>query len=421
MIRFRLTLLPLLVLITASLALAQERTFKFTGDDSLLTFMPELKTAPAPDWVKPGTRLVYYSAAAVVPVGTIGKLVPSPGHYGLKDPSGRYWNIVEATGPAGDGYTQLDIVSVQDDVVTVAITSYGFNGMGAELHVMDVKGASSRPGYFGDWWVNPAVLKKHDQFEMPGVRSALWPYELGGKKLDGVWLNTETNGGHTCTITESQTGRLLHSSMATEEKGHNIKINGVLTPVGAGAGYALSTLREVRQLQIPWAGTPLPASVANIRAVSFAGEITTTVPGSPPLPIAFDGVIKVTGKGVDFLQLSRETYAMQFGQRVLVEAPVNVVSGSSQLTPLAIPPEHLARLKTGQILDTDPVTKIVTAVQSIGPDDAGHQCVIIRQSQGAATDTFDYCYDRTTGLLMGVSEDNPAAFMRVRQRVTKVE
>ena len=100
---------------------------------------------------------------------------------------------------------------------------------------------------------------------------------------------------------------------------------------------------------------------------------------------------------------------------------MNIVSGCNQLTPLAIPPEHLARLQVGQVLDRDPVTKIVTQVSFVRRNRAGRDVVALTLSQGAGMFHADYIYDRTTGLLAGQAIVDPAAFTRLDYVVTGTE
>ncbi|HZK79685.1 MAG TPA: hypothetical protein VFC46_01430 [Humisphaera sp.] len=409
------------ILVRASNAPAQEGGVTYHCNNSILTLLPELRNAPAPGWLKPGMRLVWYQAAATIPEGRFGNMVPDPKGRWHDPATGMNFRLDDAQGPSGHGYTQLDVIAVHDDVVAVDVITYGRNGMGDEVHIILTDAITTPPGYCGDWWVNPNVLDRHLDINGPGVRSARVPYKLDGTNYNSFWLSTITSDGSTSTFTDIKSGLNLHGGIAAKSKSAYVKLNGVSTPIGGKTGLALSTFRGSRQLQIPWAGTALPASIANLHKLHFRGARTCTVPGSPPLPINYIGEISIIGRGMDFLQAKRDA-AIDLGNGFRQSEPtVNMVSGCNQLTPLAIPPEHLARLQVGQILDRDPVTKIVTQVSFVGRNRTGRDVVELTLSQGEGMFHAVYVYDRTTGLLAGQAIVDPAAFTRLDYVVTGTE
>jgi hypothetical protein len=100
---------------------------------------------------------------------------------------------------------------------------------------------------------------------------------------------------------------------------------------------------------------------------------------------------------------------------------VELVSGPTQLTPFAIDPTDLAKLRQGQVLDQDPTTKEVVKVSFIGRDKRGQNVVMISSefpgAQGAQDHQRTDCvYDRASGLMVGAAFNNP--FLHIQNQVS---
>jgi hypothetical protein len=116
--------------------------------------------------------------------------------------------------------------------------------------------------------------------------------------------------------------------------------------------------------------------------------------------------LAITGRGVDFVQMHKTLVDIIGGARTPHET--DVVSGPAQLMPLAIDPADLAKLKVGQELDNDPVTKAVVKVTFAGRDSRGQDVVILTEAiPGNNQQQTEFAYDRATGLVVSMAQTNP--------------
>src|SRR5262249_28409633 len=92
---------------------------------------------------------------------------------------------------------------------------------------------------------------------------------------------------------------------------------------------------------------------------------------------------------------------------------IPLVFGPAQLGGLWIAPRALAQLRSGQILDRDPVTRVTASVGRIGPIPSGRVAVTITES--GAGEQIDYAYDASSGMLLSVH-----SFIRVLNYETQM-
>jgi hypothetical protein len=386
----------------------------------VLNLYPELKTAPAPTWVKPSLRLTWYSAAASIPGAYIGSLVEDE-HGQWQDPNGRSFRTEQAASASGHGYSQLDVAALHDDVAAVEFKMLMITDVQGPVRLATSSGSLTTPGACGDWWVNPLVLNK--QMEAlgnggPGVRVVRTTYQAGGKTYNAVWTNTKTDNGSISYVVDTETGLVLHIGTAAYSASSPVRFDGVSQNVGGRTDLGQTTFLGMRQLQVPWSGADLPQSIANVRRLRYEGTYTTTVPSAGSISWPYAVNINVTGRGRDFLQLQKAT-TIQYGNGAPPqESTADAVSGSGQFTPLAIPPEHLARLRQGQELDRDPITKIALTVSFIGRDQRGNDIVALVETAGQGTQRTDYMYERTSGLLLGMSVTDPGVAGTIQVQVS---
>ena len=388
-------------------------SYAVNGDDSLVMLMPELRTAKAPQWLKPGLRLTWYIASASIPGAYIGGLTQDPDGVWRNHATGTSFRSDDAASASGQGYMELDVIAVHDDVVVVAHASHTLDGaVDGPSHPGDTGAFSTPSGYLSGFWVHPQVLAKHTDLAGAGILAARTQYPFGGHQLDAFWTSIKTANGSTSSVSDLASGLMLHAGMATSTAPNSVNLNGVATNIGGVTNLAQMTFRGMRQLQIPWAGAPLPAAVANVHKLVYRGSIAITVPGTFPTSFAWSMENVITGRGKDFLQGTRTT-ATDAGAGFPITKTSEFVTGCNQLTPLAIPPEHLAKLVQGQVLDRDPVTKITTTVTFVGRDPRGNDVAVLSSSQGPGLYRTDYIYDRTSGILAGAISTDPTLHMQM--------
>jgi hypothetical protein len=146
-----------------------------------LTILPALRTAPAPNWVKPGTRLTYYSTAATVVRG-LHRYEEDPSCTAaqvdcyVQEGTGKWFRQKAAPGAgrvSGHGYTQVNVVYLDHTVAVLEVRNYGFAlGSGPPV-ILSLAGAVGLPGAGADFWLNPHVLWQAHHIFPPAAFSTL--------------------------------------------------------------------------------------------------------------------------------------------------------------------------------------------------------------------------------------------------------
>ena len=116
----------------------------------LLDLLPGLKTAPAPAWLQPGTRVTYLSAAASVAAERT-KLTEDPyGDWEVTYPDGSKKRFreedISGTGRAGAGHTVLSVVYLDRSVAVIELRSYASQTYGGPSTLARLAGVVGIPG-----------------------------------------------------------------------------------------------------------------------------------------------------------------------------------------------------------------------------------------------------------------------------------
>ena len=379
-----------------------------TNNPSLLIF-PELRTAPAPDWVKPGLRLTYYSAAATIPQSYVGGLVQDPNGKWVDPSTGKSYRMEGAASASGHGYSQLDVVAMTNDAVVLSLSSYGIEGVDGPVRPIFSSGLTTLPGAASDWWVNPEVLNKTvDNLNGPGMKAMRTTYKAAGNQYDAVWVSTQTGNGSISYVMDLAGGMLLHNATCTSSgPSGTTNINGVPTNVGGSTSLGQTTFVGMREIHAPWIGMPMPKSLNGVHQLVYEGQSRMSMEGvSTDIPMRV--TVDITGRGPDFIQI-KKTVKMTYpgGMMQQPDSIITGVSGAHQLLPLCIPPRALARLRSGQKIDSDPVTKITTFVSFMGQDPSGNNVVTLTEFTNDNAVRTDYVYEAAGGILCAVQMSDP--------------
>jgi hypothetical protein len=315
-----------------------------------------VQQAPAPDWVKPGVRLTYLSAAAVVADA---------------DP-------FDSPGGAGQGYTQLTVVSADRAASIVAIRSYNFSGFTGPCVAVGAASNVGPPGVAADWWVHPAVLRQVQDGKYGDMIVMRQVFTLKGKNYRVVRFHTEDRRHRFARMYDEETGILLR---------------GVNAVAGRREMITHYTLEGTRIVRVPWTGAPTPPWVANTASLDYTSQQLQPIPGMRPVTRSGTARIAFQRRGPDWLQY---VLSIQLGG-IPPAPPTNLqselVTGSSQFGGLWIPTNALAALQPGQVLDQDPFTKFTIQVSQV----LGDQVVVSEISQ---LQRMDMTYDKATGLMV---------------------
>jgi hypothetical protein len=382
--------------------------YQIDTNNPLFLIFPGLKEAPSPDWVKPGMRVTYFSASATIPRGDIAGLVQDTEGRWIDPATGQPYRVEYNRGSYGDGYNQLDVVSLNEDAVAYTLRAYGNDLMGGPVRQLSSTAGITLPGAAADWWMNPRVLDQTaDNLRGPGVKSARIAYKLDDEQYNAVWISTKTAGGYTSSVIDLSSGLTLHySSSYTSRPDGVTNLDGSSIKVGGGTNLGMTTFKGMRQLTAPWIGMPMPKSLEGVRQMVYEGEMAMTMMGntlSKPMRVVYD----FTGRGKDFIAIKRTTRIdMQNGMPQ--EDVVNTtLSGSHQLLPMAIPPRALAQLRNGQVIDKDPFTKVNTFVSFIGQDPSGDEVVTLTEYIDEKATRMDYVYQLNSGILSAMQFSDP--------------
>jgi hypothetical protein len=380
------------------------RAQRATVDQNIfLDLLPGLKTAPAPAWLQPGTRITYFSAAASIAAAST-KLVEDPsGKWEVTYPDGSKKHFreedISGTGQAGAGYTVLSVVYLDRSVAVMEFRSYAMLTYGGPSTLARTAGAVGIPGAGSDFWMHPAVLAQATGLQLGGeLRVFRMGYALRGKQYRVIRFQ-----GKNSSWNYEETLGILFRSTTTAEQTVMVPPAGTSGPVTQQVGQSLiaqTTFVDMRTTHLPWASESAPDWVARVRVLRYQGSMGVHVPGSPFFPQPISATYERQDGGANWARY-RQTFVQKAPPGLPpVTTQVPLVFGPAQLGGLWIAPRALAQLRNGQTLDTDPVTRVTASVGRIGPITSGRMAVTITES--GPGEQIDYAYDASSGMLLSV-------------------
>lgn len=342
-----------------------------------LALMPELEKAPAPSWLKVGTRLTYH--------------VMSAAREG-------------DTSPAGESLVQYDVVSMDATTVLAAAGVHVIGSGGALGAVRDTGFVVGVPGV-GDVWMAPAALAKAEKH--------------ANKDLTITHTSTNVNGAATKAVRfEATEGAARNVSMFDEAKGVLLyRIQAVGNLEAAKQSSIVSQFLSMRQLAPAWTGGSTPAWAAINVALRFEGSLTVNAgygAAGPPLAMVMLG--RITNSAPAGVCVKWETYIS--GSKT--EERYSLSSAAIPSGGIFLPQAALTALKAGKVLDTDAITGVTVSVaQSLLNIDGKQLLVLVHEGR-----TFKrlYGYDRQSGMLTYFSEKSQdgVAVVQIELRLTGV-
>jgi hypothetical protein len=157
---------------------------------ALAIFFPALRSAPAPAWLKQGTRLTYYSAVASVR-GSYYEYTPDA-QGGFSDRQDNHYGRTEtSSGGSGQGYIQINVARLTPTTAVLDMRIYGIVG-GAAPCLMS-QAAAVAPAGGMDYWMNPAVIAAAGDVNRDGLTILHGPFTLNGHQL--YYSQTEQTNG----------------------------------------------------------------------------------------------------------------------------------------------------------------------------------------------------------------------------------
>ena len=320
---------------------------------------PELLQAPAPSWLREGTRVSYRVMSA-----TIAQL---PGE----------------SGGGGGGVGQYDVVAIDQGVVVSTLKLYldtGSQGLVPNL----IFSSFGRLGV-GDYWVHPSVLRNAERVANDDLAVLHMPTTIAGRAYQAVRFEHRRQDAVTIWMFDEATGILLY---------YRHSVGGELDP---RRQVTIMELLGQRQKTIPWQADAVPAWVARGGILRYTGATTVWISGQPTSPLPYAVTVQM-GRSYNRwseYQVSDSTTAGPASSRV---------TGVAQLFDNSwLPAAALTVLRSGRarVLDEDPLTgaRIIAERSADG--------AIVLTEAGAAYRVVT-TYDGRTGMLLGVHRETPA-------------
>lgn len=323
-----------------------------------LALMPELATEPAPAWLRPGVRLTYHVMTAAREGDTT---------------------------PAGESVANYDVVSTDAGRVVAALGISVISG-GALASLRDAGFVVGAPGA-GDVWLHPSVLPTAERRANASLTIAHVPATMAGKPTTAVRFEAADDVSRKVSVFDESTGILVY----------RIQTLGNLDT--AKQNSVMMEFISVRQMEPAWVGGSVPAWAQVGTQLVYEGSTAVSVGyGSPviPMPTAMLARIVHVEPTLAVVQVEQYLNGMKSGEMH------SVTSAAAPLGGIFLPPEALATLKPGQVLDRDPFTGVTVSVPQ-NPVYIDGQPLLALLFEGASFQRL-FAYDRQSGTLVYLME-----------------
>ena len=353
---------------------------------------PALATLGAPDWVKVGTRVTYYVAAASV---------ANAGYAWVEDPNGpwedpatgKHYRRTDESGEGmgaggGDGYSQYDILAIEGSNVVVSNSLISIDHLDQQYVPGGSTGAKVAGAAIDGLWVHPTELAQIADSHDGSMLVLRGDYPIDGKTYKAIMFASKNPGSYLSYVYDTETGLLLSAQTNTQGA----------TTVGGIPGnsqLSLTRLAGVRQRSIPGQNGTNPAWVANTTKLNYSGLYNFTNPMDPSsasYTFPASSNITLTRGGRNWASYTAQT-TIQMG--------TGSTSNSSGVTGTAgtywMDVSALKAMKVDQVLDTEPATGEKLAVQSISTQQ-GRKVVSISDQMAGFDAVLNY--DQASGALI---------------------
>jgi len=367
---------------------------------------------PLPAPIKRGLRVTWDSGDSIVH-GVEQAMKPDPeGNY-VDPKTGQRYTPQDLKNSGGVGYTQFDFVHAAPELVVADIRNYQVTD--PANRICSLQGATALVGNgdaLGEYWVNPARLAKMtDGKAADGSLVSHVKYSIRDKAYDGVSIVRESPSQYLSLIYEVQTGLLLSRSSSVIGDSPIGAYRGAPTnaPARGAAQISHSRLITWREVKAPWAADPAPAFAKAGMQLEYQGQYraVTQAGALPGLAISFSfAADKAAGSCVVGNMRVRSDIGPGLPPQ---ESTMPRVYGSSLLINSWIAPATIQKLKAGQVIDEDPVTRYRLTFNGVQGNGA------VFTEQGPA-EQFTYTYDmQKDGVLAAISNTQSVANFGQRQ------
>lgn len=375
--------------------------------DPLSDMPPAPADAPLPAWLEPGARVTYFGGATSLP-GIRETLEEEEGDDDARE---RRWKRRDGSlvpppdfeAAAGAGFTEYDVVAVNARAIGVTRRTLIFaDARMQSVLAVSIDGLVGDRDKIADAWKHPARLRALVEERKPGRVVRRGSYPLDGRDHDAVTVRVSGEGGYFRYTFDLDTGLLLVFSSSTIDETRNLtRITNV-------------RLRGVRKRGLPWAARPMPAWLARLGRMEFAGTQENSLGAGMVPPWKVSATVTI-GRWVGDCGIGEYASTVDFGYGRGETTKSPQVYGPARGDPLGIDPAILAKLEPGTKIDEDPITRRVLRVAA---RDARHASIV----EEGPLDGTQYVYETTRGQLVAITarQQQGPALLTVDLRVTGV-
>ena len=353
-----------------------------------------------PDWVRAGTLLTYYGAAASI-AGSYYTYVEDPAG-DWKDPvTGKYYKRTnEGDDPAdmptaaGEAFTQTEVLAVEGTDVVISTTLYSIDLLAGQFTLTPMGGSRQAGTVVDGAWVNPAALQQVLATGYGDLLVLHGPYVLGDATYDAISFIAKSEGAYQSSTYELASGVLLSTNSST--KGEDSPVTAPNDNPQGNNQLSLTKLAGVRQRALAGTGAPPPSWVASGRQLSYVGsytQVNPADPGSGPWVYPMRSTITFGEVGSSWAAFASRTVIDVSGYEQATDGAG--VTGSTGL--YWYDPATLAAMSPGDLIDEDPITGARVTVESVDPSGSGMLVTITTAMNGV---TVRAGYDRDGGALL---------------------
>ncbi len=285
-------------------------------------------------------------------------------------------NPNDVTASAGAGYTQVNVLDVTNGQATAEVRQYLPDSTLNTIYVTTTS-TSVFPAEAGGegYWRSPAALAATKDRAKGDETVVRLSYPLDGKTYNAIRTTFTATNSTTQQTYDLDSGVLL-----------SYGFNG--TGANGTTQVVQMLFKGARQLRLPWTGQRPGTDVTGLRSLTFTGQYTTTVDGAYSSTWSMTQDWNITKVDVASVQLEQNTTLM-IGNTNPSQSKTALTTG---LPSLWVDPRILGALRTGQVLDDDPITHAKVSI--LGTQNGMLVIGEKNEIQGGAAG-----YDMRTGLI----------------------
>jgi hypothetical protein len=239
----------------------------------------------------------------------------------------------------------------------------------------------------GDVWLHPSVLPTAERQANANLAITHMPSSMAGKPITAVRFEAADDVSRRVSVFDESTGILVY----------RIQTLGSLDT--ARQNSMVMEFISVRQTEPAWAGGSVPAWAQVGTQLVYEGSTMVNVGyGSSviPMPTTMLARIVHVESTLAVVQVEQYLSGMKSGEMHSVTSTVVPLGG------IFLPPEALAVLKPGQVLDRDAITGVTVSVPE-NPVHIDGQPLLALLFEGASFQRL-FAYDRQSGTLVYLME-----------------